>query len=65
MNIKYIQTGSNTRRTSPISLKKAYLKLASENPNRIHVIDASKTKNQIKLNIFKIVDKYIENIKKI
>ncbi len=47
------------------SIRKAYLKLAYENPSRIHVIDASKSKNQIKLNIFKIVDKYIENIKKI
>ena len=45
------------------SIRKAYLKLASENPNRIHVINASKTKNQIKLNIFKIIDKYIEKIK--
>ncbi len=45
------------------SIRKAYLKLASENPNRIHVIDASKSKNQIKLNIFKIIDKYIKKIK--
>ena len=45
------------------SIRKAYLKLASENPNRIHVIDASKSKNQIKLNIFKIIDKHIEKIK--
>ena len=47
------------------SIRKAYLKLASEHPSRINVIDASKSKNQIKLNIFKIVDKYIEKIKKI
>ena len=47
------------------SIRKAYLKLAYENPSRIDVIDASKSKNQIKLNIFKIVDKYIEKIKKI
>ena len=47
------------------SIRKAYLKLAYENPSRIHVIDASKSKNQIKLNKFKIVDKYIEKIKKI
>ena len=46
------------------SIRKAYLKLASENPSRIHVIDASKSTNQIKLNIFKIIDKYIEKIKK-
>lgn len=47
------------------SVRKAYLKIASENPKRIHVIDASKSKNQIKLNIFKIIDEYIEKIKKI
>ncbi len=46
-------------------IRKAYLKLASENPSRVHVIDASLSKNQIKLNIFKIIDKYIEKIKNI
>ena len=46
------------------SIRKAYLKLASENPTRIHVIDASQSKNQIKLNIFKIIDKYIEKSEK-